>query len=69
MKEETKKKINIVAGFIVLALLAYLLIPRIIELPKLNYSSTETIGVLFFDTVFLILIVLVVKKLYEKINK
>ncbi len=69
MKKETKKKINIVAGFIVLALLIYLLVPRIIELPKLDYSSAETMGLLFFDAVFLILIIWVIKQLYKNIKK
>ncbi len=69
MKEETKKKINIVAGFILLPLLIYLLIPKIIELPKLDYSSAETMGLLFFDAVFLILIIWVGKKLYKNIKK
>jgi len=69
MKEKIEKIINILAGVILLPLLIFLFTPRIIELPRLDYSSAETMGVLFFDTVFLILIIWVVKHLYKEIKK
>jgi len=69
MKEKIKKTINILTGIILLSLLIYLFIPRIIELPKLDYSSAETMGVLFFDVVFLILIIWIVKNLHKEIKK
>jgi formate-dependent nitrite reductase membrane component NrfD len=64
-----KEKLNILAGVILLPLLIYLFVPRIIELPRLDYSSGETMGVLFFDIVFLILIIWVAKYLYKEIKK
>lgn len=68
MKEKIKRIISILAGVILLPLLIYLFIPRIIELPKLDYSSAKTIGVLFFDVLFLILIIWVIKRIYKEIK-
>lgn len=69
MKEKIKRKINVGVGFIILVLLIYLFIPRIIELPELDYSSAETMGILFFDAAFLILIIWVVKRLCKNFRK
>jgi hypothetical protein len=69
MKEKIKKTINILAGVISLTLLICLFIPNIIEFPKLDYSSAETIGFLFGDIAFLILIIWIVKKIYKEIKK
>lgn len=51
MKEKIKRIISILAGVILLPLLIYLFIPKIIELPELDYSFAETMGVLFFDSI------------------
>lgn len=69
MKGNIRKIFNIVAGIVLLLLLVYSFIQGLIEVPKLDYSSAETPGVLLVDVIILILIILVVKNLCKEIKK
>jgi len=69
MKEKTKKKINIVAGFIILGLLICLSVQKIIEFSSLNFASPEIPGYLFVSIVIWILAIWLGRYLYKNIKK